>query len=566
MKNEEVTIISESETNSFQNDPIPLKTVANYYLSGKGLASKNQEIKQQILLLLVSLSGATNYILPAKDYADKYGNDYAGDPDLSKEVNYIIGTTVPALAVLYNATDIFLDNRRGEHVPEELKAYLNASGSRLKDMTTVTGSAVSSIPLALVSIAYPFPIKSHIGSIVTQTIVAVVIEIDNTVLHFLPLDLAMRYKIYRFPILPFELLTKKLHQTLRRAPQKITNQEAELIGGAVIQYLHSVKNRILLDTIFTYPRLVYEWGGWTQELQEIKLNSNNNDFLKILTNHFPQVNIAGIKKSSWLYRALGEVVGFGGACWVWSSCSGYILGPFNQLLAWTGSSAAAGVLVSPALYFFSVLLTFLGYSIGKNYYHYLTNWGPNESKLPLEFKLYPKTFTFIMMVNLYVNLYSYAAAEELVRDNFTEKYWDEISPVLIWLARTGIPFLGINAVKDCSATLLRKWAIHYGDETTQIVAKMAVSIEQMTQAMTIARREAFIASKEYLEDIGILEKKGKQQEVGYSEPQRSKYLNWITHKICFWRTELTESSSSKKDFSSQQVDNALSEITPLIQS
>jgi hypothetical protein len=520
--------------------------VFDYYLSGKGLPSKKRELLQQIGLAFVCLSGATLYIFPAKTFADEHGNNYAGDSQLSKEINYILGTTLCALVVLYVATDAFFNIRHNETIPEELKQYLNSLGSRLKDWGTVIGAGISSVPLALVSLAYPLPIplNSRLLSIAIPALIALIIGVDNTVLHFLPLRLAMMLKVYRLPILPFEMATKKLYQILFPSTPAVPNPAAEEVRNAVVQYLLDVQNKIRLNPSFSRP---LTWR-FENDFKTMMRESETN-YLAIMTQQFPQAQAMAVKNPSRFYQILSETTGVGTALLVWSGCSGYLMEPFNQLMNWTGNAIITGTAVTPALYFLSVLLTFFGYNTGKNIFHYLTQWGENDVKLPLASKLYPKAFAFLMLVNVYINLFSYAAAEQLVHDNFKGDYWDQIKPFFIWAARIGLPLLGIHAIKDFSVTLLQKWAMYFGENDTQFVARLDACIGQLVAAMAAAKPEILSEGRGYCEKLGIL----KQEEAGPSSSvkiihppapaKQESYLQRLASRVCFWRSPVTEESS-----------------------
>ncbi len=108
------------------------------------------------------------------------------------------------------------------------------------------------------------------------------------------------------------------------------------------------------------------------------------------------------------------------------------------MLSVIGNEIITGLLVGPSVYFFTVLLSFFGYSFTTQFYDFMVHWGKDTPKLPLEFKLYPKVFSFLMVINMYIAFYSYAAAEELVHDTFIEGLFTEVRPIFIWFARSGI--------------------------------------------------------------------------------------------------------------------------------
>ncbi len=460
-----------------------IKEIANYYLSGKRLASGRRELGQQILLLVVSLSGASLYAMPAYQFAGKYGSSLAGETLLARQINYMISICVPASAVLYNATDIFFSVRRNEQIPKKLQDYLvqdKSKASRIaQDVSIVVGSAASAVPLMLVSLAYPLPIDS----IALKIAQGIIIEVDNTILHFLPLKLAMQYPIYRFPVLPFEWAIKKYCMETKETPN---NVDAEALRTRLITYVKHVQTRLLLDKS-EWGFFIYHWT-LSSPLKTQLQAPNPPDLLHMLVREFP-MKFATPPTYAKVHDWLGSFSGVAGAALVVSSCAGYILSPINLMFSWTKNAALTALVTTPSLYFLTVLLAFFGYNAGKPFYDFLTRWGENEPKFPLEFKLYPKTFAVLMYLNVYMAFYCYGASEELVRDNFNEGVLGSMQPALIWLARTGLPFLCLSAMKDFYYTLLRKFAMHLGGEDSRIVARLMTSLEQLEQALHLIKPE-----------------------------------------------------------------------------
>jgi hypothetical protein len=484
---------------------------------------------QQVLLVFVCVSGASLYAMPANEYAKNYGSPLAGDTLLARQINYIGGTCIPALVVLYNATDIFFAIRRNESIPEELKDLLNFPLSdtqkKLEDAGIFLGSAISAVPLMMVSFAYPLPLP--INPIVSKISMGSIIEIDNTVLHFLPLKLAMMYPIYRLPILPVEWLIK----VCREKKIELPNEEAEMIRRAIINFLQRAQNSLLLKKS-RFKIYYYEW----------KFEKENIVSLQDLIEEFPIDNFILASSRSKIHDGLGMLSGVLVAGWVWSSCIGYLASTFNQTFTWMGESLGWTLaIVALPLYFMTVLLTFLGYGAGKEQYEFITNWGPQVPKLPLEFKLYPKVFTLVMAFNIYIALYSYAAAEELIRDNFKVAIWDGMRDPLIWLCRSGVSYFGLFAIKEFTKTILRKIAIHWGQGDTQMAAKVMMELEQLMSVMALVKPEVLIESKQSLEDKGILKERNFSEETEETalipklkRPQGM--CEWLTSKCCFWRT------------------------------
>lgn len=533
---------------------IPVGAIINYYLAGKGLRSRAEEAAIQFLLIAVAVTGGGLYFQPSKKYADEHGAAYAGSSQLEKEINYILGTIITALAVLYNSTDIFFKMLKAQQIPKELENYLFSSTNRAKILSIIIGAFFSSVPLILVSFAYPFAIESQALSIAIQTLFAGVVGIDNTILHFLPFMLAFQHRIFRFPIVPFELMYEyyqKYRAKKLGLEQPQPNPEAEAIRTKVIAVLQYAHTKVLLDNEFHLLgytcKIPYAFRKEMQlsiKNEPLTFNSNSltgSDHLKLLATQYPLPSNTNFQTPSCGYNFLKQAVGGLSAAWIWSTCAGYIVGPVNQFYGWTGHLWLAGLLSAPSIYFLSVLLTYLGYHFGKTNFEYVTSWGENDVKVPLEFRLSPIIFTLSLAGNIYLNLYGYAAAEQLIIDNFTNEFMKFISPFFIWATRTGVPFVGVNSVLSLTRALIQKYATYFGTNETKFVARLTASIEQAIMAMMAAKPDALLQSKKYLQVIGIVEpdkdqalKTESMEKTGVLPAKSPDWKEQISHGIGFW--------------------------------
>jgi hypothetical protein len=195
-----------------------LEIVADYYLNPTNLPGLKSEKRKQLALMAIAFSGAPLYAIPASNYSTRFYGD-----NLGLRINFIIGTCTPALVVLYNATDIFLMLRAMGRPPEALKDVLKSpvrsKQDKLEDFGIILGSALSAMPLTVISLAYPIP---GIPKAVVA-LLATAVQFDNTVLHFLPIKLALSHPIYRLPALPFEYFYKKF---IKEIPDEKTQSES----------------------------------------------------------------------------------------------------------------------------------------------------------------------------------------------------------------------------------------------------------------------------------------------------------------------------------------------------
>jgi len=533
-----------------------LATVINYYLSGKGILSTGREVLQQMVLIAVAGSGAGLYVVPSMAYAQQHGQPYAGDTLLTREIVYAVGSSVPSLFMLYLATDIFLNRRREAAVPKKLKAFLIDTSSdlkrKLKDMGIFIGAAVSAIPLVFVSLAYPIPGSSEPAKIT----MAVVVGIDNTVLHLLPLELALTYPIYRLPILPIEYLVKACSS--KREPLVPPNVEAEKIRNALIAYLGNVQNALYFT--FQFTGCEYKWQLYNK-IKDIDFSSRDELWNFIVTTFSPD-SFPVSKLRSKVHAWVSPILGAWNAAAVLGAFIGYPTATLKQMLLlivgnktltdenvkmFLGSNISfteedigeASALSSLPIYLMTVLMTFFGYTFLIRMYNWVTDWREGQPKLPFAFLLYPKMFTVLMILSLGLSLYAYAPAEQLIHDTFKGPGIEDAKIYFVWLARIIIPPTSAIAMKDSIEVALMKWAIHFGRNDVWRAARVEAGVKQSQSAAMRIKPEVLIQDRQRLEELKIIPRsdvRGSSEDTANNDlpsERRPEKQGWCS----FWSSE-----------------------------
>ena len=458
-----------------------LSNVVEYYLSNKDHISGKKELIKQIGLFVIAISGAGLYATAADAYAE---SEHVG---LAGRINYMVCTCAPALVVLYNSTELFFRMRAAEKTPKELAAYFihhyTPVQRTLQDIAITLGAAISALPLAAVSFMYPIPGLPK-AALYTQ---GLVVLFDNTILHFLPIKLALQNPWYRLPALPLEYIFERIKHC------SLSNEQKNLLQLKVQQdsYYRVIKQRLInrLDNIQT-SIVIHGFSFDAKRLRYInhaalelkRLNQEKRSSFAMLEALLQWNQEIAPEKSSTstsllnsLFKKLCYPVG---AAWVISSCVGYLAAPINELSNLTDSESAGVLLSIPSIYFLGVLLAFFGGSSLQNFYHYFTSCKGDSIKIPIEFKLYPRATVLLVVLSIYLSVFSYAAAAELINDNFTEEL-EFLRPYLLVLAKTGLAFLGFTAMLDFYALILGKLARYAGNEDSKIVILLNQSIEQL---------------------------------------------------------------------------------------
>lgn len=478
-----------------------LSTVTDYYLiKGSGHLSGRKELLKQFGLMLVAVSGAGLYIVPAIDYAHRE------NASTFWLWNYSISTATAALVILYNSTEVFWEMCAARHIPQELTAYLSDPLTFIQKLTRntviIVGSAISAAPLAAVSIVYPIP---HMPEAI-KWLQAAIVEVDNTVLHLLPFECAFQNRWYRFPSLPFEFLYHTLSNCRlspsERHAKELTTQKNKLYGELkhyLIEHLNRSK-RLLSNYGFQFRGLNYINNAGPEINRLYKESLPPLDLLIKLIGYFQAHSPRTTHSTpSWINRQLRKLSYALGALWVTSSCAGYLIAPVDEMSALTGSETLGIAMSTPSIYFLGVLLTFFGGNALQDTYDYFTSWKEDDIKIPKEFKLYPKTAVLLAIISLYLSLFSYAAAAELIENNFTGPL-EFLVPSMLVLAKTGLVFLGVTAILDFFCNILRKCAMYSSNDESALVIKLTAALEQLGNSVSLMKPDLLVESLANLDE------------------------------------------------------------------
>lgn len=477
----------------------PLNAVSQYYLvDKKGHMSSKDLIIRQGILFAVAVSGAGLYATAADAYAISEHADTAG------RINYMVSTCIPALVVLYNSTELYLNMRDAERIPEAMSRYLVHSVSpiqkKLETIAIWTGAAISALPLAAVSYMYPIPGLPKAALLFQGGVVL----LDNTILHLFPIKLAFSQPLYRSISLPFEFLIQEIRNCLLSQEEKEKKQFQVEIDQLYSMIKHAIKAHFSLTrkhlNIYGIP---FSKQGFINEagiaIRDAEMNYPNA--LELLTVLLQRLNARApeqaIVSSNHLRGLLRKAIYLPGAFWVISSCIGYLAAPINEMTYITGSPALGVTLAAPPIYFLGVLLAFFGGNALQNTFDYLTDW--NAVKIPVSFKLYPKTAVLLVIISMYLSAFSYAAGAQLINDNFKGDL-EFLRPYLLFLAKTGLSFLGFTAMVDFFNNALSKFGQYGGSEDTQTVIQLSEALSQMENSIQLMKPELLLES---LSDISI---------------------------------------------------------------
>lgn len=540
---DEVSIKIEEQTSGdtlavVRYDPLrdPLNVVLNYHFEGKGRSSLAREIFKQSGLLVVSILGVIFYYVPAKAYAESICADpsYKNIPCDFFLFNHIPCTMLVAGGILISATNTFFDRQKAEFIPQALMAYLvyplAARQKFAENAAIFAGSFIASIPFMIITVANPIPGLPK-ALIISQ---AFVVGVTNTLLHLLPFKLALKNPLYRAPFLLPEFIYKQITKLLLSAEAKQQKKLQEQIN----QHHQTIKN-LFIKHLDQAQRLLSIYGfsfvgcNYTNEIKNENIDQElTQSPLQLLTQLLNRLHKMSpdqtIVPSGRINNFFRQAIYFPGASLVILSCAGFWGGTFNEMTNLTGDPASGAVISAPSIYCLGVLLAFFGGNALQNSYDYLTAWKDDTVKIPMVFKLYPKTAVLLVMISMYLSAFSYAAGAQLINDNFNDKL-DFLRPYLLELAKTGLTFLGFHAMIDFFTNLLSKFAQYCGAEDAQSAARLFEALSQMKDSIQLMKPNLLLESlvqADYNQVKSILNIKYKNdlQDVGVTLTQLAEKL------------------------------------------
>lgn len=521
------TITIPIEGLEFQDDA--MNEVIEYHLDKKEEPSLKLELLKQSGWFLISGLGVMFYYQPSKKYAQSICDDpaYKNIPCSFFISSHVAGTLLVAGGILMVATNSFIDQYNASVIPIQLRKYLRDPLSRqqkiVENILTWVGSFIASVPFIIITVLNPIPglPKFLIFSQVC------IVGLTNTLLHLLPFKLAFKNKLYRAPFLPLEFICQKIAHSLHSNEEK----QAKKLQDNIDKSLQMIKQR-LIDRLSLMKRLI--------TINGFKFTGcNYRNEISTFINEIKEQNVPPLKRLMQFSLSLDEIspgqftsstgrindflkilAYVIGALWVILACAGFWGGTFNEMTEITGSFLYGGMASFLSIYCLCVLLAFFGGNALQNTSDYLTVWRGDKFKISLAFKLYPKTSVLLLLISVYLSTFSYAAGAQLINDNFNDKL-DFLRPYLLEIAKTGLTFLGFNAMVDLFINGLSKFGEHVGNKDRKAALQLTGALTQMENSIQLMHPGSFIQS---------LAKKNPENSENLENPEKLKILLGIKNE------------------------------------
>lgn len=397
------------------------------------------EIRNQLIQIVAAGTSWGVFYGSAKKYAESQS---AGEGVL-----YVASTTVAATVFTYVVSDEFFTKnqnkvaRKLKKMEEEKEAIPSEQDitditrtikipttieRRLTDTYITLGACGASWPFTFVGLQY-----SSLKMLWFLIAYGVVLQIDNTVLHFLAIYLAFNHKGYGFLRIAWNELARWISLlkikddgllTLRLIEEQKSSDYLELMDILAQKLTQSRQN--LIERCLTSTGRSYEISHLELLDFDQSLNSGLEDLLSLVQmnpNHATTVPLN--------HSYVDKMVHVVGAIETDLSYLGYIVGLFRSVLdvseKWNKGLRglfvfAAGVVPN---YFFITLMSYVGGGSAERFFNYVVDCVKNKRiSLSPEIKLHLRTFYPYALLAIPITWYSPGSAPQINEDNLPEPY------------------------------------------------------------------------------------------------------------------------------------------------
>ncbi len=374
-----------------------LDTLFRYHFQENHLPLGRTIAIQQFFLLLFASAGFL-YAQPAADLA-KHETWFGLSEEAQADLN-IAGTCFAACIVLCSAAIMFYQMHvQPQYVPAELNGVVMApfTPAEYRRKNTIIGSfsLLSAIPFGTVTWA----VYKESLNIVTFSFLLAYILLANFFLHFLPLKLLVDHELYGAPA---RFLKEMLLRITGQAP---TSEEILALQQVQAEYIKRMPAIFMLDNAVTHylDALSKDLTTAGQKLSKItSLEVFLQEAMPFYT-AYPQLAPRAVGSA----RATGVVL-------VMLSCLGYLANPYIVINDMLHSTLYAILATSIPIVLFGTLLAYFGDYIGER----ILMDTMLQKPWSVAFKLYPEITNISIMVNLFLLIFSAAAAKEMMRVAF----------------------------------------------------------------------------------------------------------------------------------------------------
>lgn len=446
-----------------------IDTLLEHHIKENHLPTGYAVARKEIILLILGLGGL-NYVPVA----------YYNGKTVTISIINAITTAILGELILYSSGKIYYDIKIApQYITEELKNIIQAPLTERAFIREVLAqlffAAASAVPLA--TTLFEADLQIFKDNPWLFWLALAYIEIVNTAMHLVPIELTMRDPFYNFPIRFLSWLSGFLPITFPKiCPLEIdeTDSNAALAQRAKIwRRLHPLL--VNAKQNFLHKLSIQKTDDIQSQLSFYQ--SNPQKLLKDLLACYvatPTLNA----KTRIIARTTGGLL-------VAGACLGYAANPylvFKNDFHFSMTSAIS-ITILP-IYFFMVLMAFFGDSNGQRALQDMSalffQTATLQKHLPTLAKFYPLTFILTIAVILFVIAFAGAPGREMMMNAF-----ENVFPTWLMIMMMGVVDLGIGTLLssyvllDFTKVMLNHYAQHYGAEPQKGIAIMKAKIEAL---------------------------------------------------------------------------------------
>jgi|GEM_PF-6149538 len=499
---------------AYDDDSNPIERYYNYFMKESDGDPIPFGKKEAGILGLESLGASAGiYYWPSA---------WAYSKDKAPALAYWLTLSNPVTGVIFlaKATDDFFELMSAElSAPQELSNISELPSRKaliIKYAVIFIGALLCAAPFGIST--YLFPPSGCEPDACLSTIVSHS-SAANIILHAVSWAYMLNFWYYRIPFLPFEYAYQAYkNKKLTPAQKKIQDWEQQKAAiyqkykNLVTQFFATQFDYIVNDHIeakTTLPKAHSIQGSSNPGDDPIDAATQASASVETLAENArnaqedksPDIVPAASPSCAWqVVTAAHHLMKKGGASILGAvtmtfGCIGWVANPIwlglDEGLSWT-ESIFAGFL--PA-YSMGVLAAFYGSICWSQVYDFLTSsWDNLRNKLPFEARLFPKTFTFFLLLNAALSLFSYATAEQLIITIFDAEAWDELRPHLENNGIVQMDILCIISLLNLFNTLIRRCVAKFGAASPdQAAARFLAKSEALRTHLQYIKGEALMA-------------------------------------------------------------------------
>lgn len=398
----------------------------------------------------VSVIGSLNYLEMTKMII-KNGDKFL----LLHHVEYAeVCTVLFSALILLNSMQLLKGWLREENISQDIEGYFprrSRFNYYLSNLFILVGSALSSIPLSIIYLNYSD------DPVVTEAVMESLIEIANTLMHFLPFFVTLYRPPYNWPVLLGNALVSGVKSLF------VKNEVAEDLRmdhiGFLLQKLAARINKAAEQEFaasLTYQGLLH----W--DVYDLELTTNLERAIQEtkLTPIMQEKDLQLPPPSSAAANAVQVAVRVSGVGVMEMGCLGYTANVFNTLIREFGTKAGIAAAAVPG-YAYAVLVAFFAEMTSLKTMGTVMTLAQGKLPLTLDDKLFPRYSLLMFLTAAAFGLAAYSGNLQVNKDNFENEILLDVMAVC---GIVGFVLVGFLCTSQFHEWTSKEWVRYAGTQ------------------------------------------------------------------------------------------------------